>query len=156
MPGTGNLCSEVTLAELMPLIEEHLKSGRSVRIFPNGVSMLPMLRQGRDNVILSALDRPPKKYDIVLYKRNNGNFVLHRVVKIGKSYTCIGDNQFVFEKDIERDQIIAVVSSFCRDDKEYSTKSSSYRLYCILWHYSRFIRRVWRFLKARIKNLRRV
>ena len=145
--------NEVPLAELMPLIEEQLKSGQSVRFSPKGVSMLPMLRQGRDQVMLTALHGSPKKYDILLYRRGNGSFVLHRVVKTGDNYTCIGDNQFVCEKDIERDQIIAVVSSFRRDDREYSTTSLVYKVYCVLWHHSRFVRRLWRSLRFRLKNL---
>ena len=97
----GRSSSEVLLAELMPLIEEQLESGQSVRFSPKGVSMLPMLRQGRDQVTLTALHGSPKKYDILLYRRGNGSFVLHRVVKIGNTYTCIGDNQFVYEKAYE-------------------------------------------------------
>ena len=145
--------NEVPLAELMPLIEERLASGQSVRFSPKGVSMLPMLCQGRDQVTLTALYGSPKKYDILLYRRNNGSFVLHRVVKIGESYTCIGDNQFVCEKDIGRDQVIAVVTSFWRDGREYSTTSLAYKVYCVLWHRSRLMRRLWRSLRYRLKKL---
>ena len=153
MFAVGRSSSEVSLAELMPLIEEQLESGQSVRFSPKGVSMLPMLRQGRDQVTLTALHGSPKKYDILLYRRGNGSFVLHRVVKIGNTYTCIGDNQFVYEKDIKRDQIIAVVSSFWRDGREYSITTPVYKVYRVLWHHSRIIRRLWRSLRFRLKNL---
>ena len=152
MFAVGRSSSEVSLAELMPLIEEQLESGKSVRFSPRGVSMLPMLRQGRDQVTLTALHGSPKKYDILLYRRSDGSFVLHRVVKIGNTYTCIGDNQFVYEKDIKRDQIIAVVSSFWRDGREYSTTSPTYKVYCVLWHRSRLMRRLWRSLRYRLKK----
>ena len=144
---------EIPLAELMPLMEERLNSGQAVRFSPKGISMLPMLRQGRDQVTLTALQGDPKKYDILLYRRGNGSFVLHRVVRIGRTYTCIGDNQFSFEKGIAREQILAVVTTFWRDGKAYSTKSFSYKMYCVFWHHSRLVRRLWRALKSCVKKI---
>ena len=84
------------MEDIMPLIREGLDAGRSVKIAPRGVSMLPMIRQGKDEVILSPPPPRLKKYDIPLYRRENGKYILHRVVKVGESYTCIGDNQFVY------------------------------------------------------------
>ena len=131
------------LEQLMPLIAEELAAGRSVRFSPSGVSMLPMLREGVDSVVLSPLPDKLRKYDLPLYKRSTGQYILHRVIKAGQTYTCIGDNQFYKESGIEYDQMIAIVSSFYRKDKEIQTSNIIYRLYCILWHYSRPIRHLW-------------
>ena len=139
-----------SLAEMMPLIKEALENGQSIRIYPYGISMLPMLRQGTDSVVLSGFEKL-KKYDIILYQRENGKYVLHRIVGVGDTYTCIGDNQFVFEKGISRGQIIAVCSSFTRGEKEYSAKAFVWRAYAVFWHYSRFTRRATRAIKRRIK-----
>ena len=43
------------LEDLMPLIRERLAVGQSVKFSPRGNSMLPMLRQGVDSVVLSPL-----------------------------------------------------------------------------------------------------
>ena len=85
---------EIRLELLMPLIKERLAAGQSVRFSPKGTSMLPMLRQGIDSVVLSPLPKRLGKYDLPLYQRDNGQFVLHRIVAAEDSYTCIGDNQF--------------------------------------------------------------
>ena len=135
---------EFQLDELMPLILEHLANGRSVRIFPKGTSMLPMLRQGIDSVTLSPNPGKLKKYDIPFYLRDNGQYVLHRIVRAGETYTCVGDNQFVFECGVRPDQMIALVTAFTRGSKEISVNSLSYRLYCRFWHYSRPLRYFWR------------
>ncbi len=100
--------------------------------------MLPMLRQGIDSVELSKAPPKLKKYDIPLYRRNNGQYVLHRIVDVGETYTCIGDAQFIKECGIRDDQIIAVVTSFNRGKRCYSVTSPVYRIYCRIWHYSRF------------------
>ncbi|MBO5402362.1 MAG: S24/S26 family peptidase [Clostridia bacterium] len=142
-----------SMDELVPVITERLHAGQSVCFSPKGISMLPMLRQGIDTVTLSPLPEKIKKYDIPLYRRDNGKYVLHRIVKCGETCVCIGDNQFAKEYGIRRDQLIAVVSSFTRGGKEYSVNHFGYKLYCRFWHYTRFPRRAYRAVKRRIKAL---
>ena len=134
----------VRLEELMPLILEQLDAGRSVKFLPHGTSMLPMLRQGIDSVVLSPLPDKLKKYDLPLYQRENGQFVLHRVVNAGETYTCIGDNQFVYEPGLRHTQMLAVVTSFWRGEKDVKVTSLGYQCYCRVWHYSRPVRYLWR------------
>lgn len=132
------------LDALMPLIRERLASGQSVSFSPRGISMLPMLRQGKDSVVLSPLPDKLNKYDLPLYQRDDGHYVLHRIVKAGETYTCIGDNQFVYERGLEHRQMIAVVTAFTRDGKRIVVSDPGYRLYCRIWHISRPVRRLWR------------
>ena len=69
----------------MPIIRESLEGGRTVSFSPRGVSMLPMLRQERDTIELSPIVGRLKKYDLPLYQRESGQYVLHRIVKAGES-----------------------------------------------------------------------
>lgn len=133
-----------TLEELLPLIQEGLAAGKRVRFSPKGTSMLPMLRQGIDTVIISPVPEKLKKYDLPLYRRSSGQFVLHRIVEVGERYTCVGDNQFDLEKGLRHDQMIGVVTAFTRGDRRISVTNPGYRLYCRFWHYSRPLRRLWR------------
>ena len=144
--------NETSLAKQLPHLQELLRSGKAVFIKPNGTSMLPMLRQGIDGVVLCAVPENLRKYDLPLYRRDNGMFVMHRIVKVGKTYTCVGDNQFHLEKGLRQDQMIAVVTGFYRGDRYYPVSALSYQIYCRFWHYTRFIRRVWRAVKRRIKR----
>lgn len=131
------------MEELVPLIKEALSAGRTVRISPRGTSMLPMLRQGIDSVVLASVPGILKKYDLPLYQRENGKYVLHRIVDVCDTYTCVGDNQFSSEKNIRQDQLIAVVTAFYRGEKKWSTSNPLYQFYCRFWHYSRSLRRFW-------------
>lgn len=132
------------LDNLMPLFRERLAAGQLVRFSPRGISMLPMLRQGIDTVTLAPVPRKLRKYDLPLYQRDDGHYVLHRVVRSGETYTCIGDNQFVYEPGLRHDQMIALVTGFSRGEREYSVTHPGYRLYCRVWHYSRPLRHFWR------------
>lgn len=134
----------VRLEQLMPLIAEQLGRGESVAFSPRGTSMLPMLRQGQDSVVLSPLPQQMKKYDLPLYQRDNGQYVLHRIVRVGGTYTCIGDNQFEFETGVEHHQMIGLVTAFIRDGKRTEVTDLGYRLYCRFWAASRPVRHLWR------------
>ena len=144
---------EYPLELLMPLIKERLAAGQPVRFSPKGTSMLPMLRQGIDSVVLSPLPEKLKKFDLPLYQRDDGSFVLHRIVKVGDTYTCIGDNQFQTEPGLRYEQMIGVVTAFYREKTRWEVSSNAYRIYCRLWHFTRFSRRACRWLKARIRGL---
>ncbi len=146
---------ETSLEELMPLMTECLSAGKSFRFSPRGISMLPMLREGIDSVVLSPLPEKLRKYDIPLYRRDNGKYVLHRIIKAGETYTCIGDNQFAAESGIHPEQMIAVVTEFYRGEKKYSVNDLRYKIYCRFWHLSRPLRHFWRrgigFLRRHLK-----
>lgn len=126
----------------MPHILAELESGRSVRLWPKGISMMPMLRQGMDSVILSPLPPKLKKYDIPLYRRKNGQYVLHRIVGVGETYTCMGDNQYQREPGVEHSRMIAVVTAFYRGDRLWQLNTLRYWLYCRLLPLVRFLRKI--------------
>ena len=135
---------EIMMEKLIPVIRECLDAGKTVRFSPRGISMLPMLRQGIDCVVFSPVPGKLKKYDLPLYRRDNGQYVLHRIVEVGDTYTCVGDNQFVLEKGLRQDQMIALVTAFTRGKRQYSVDALGYRIYCRFWHYSRPVRHFWR------------
>ena len=58
-----------------------------------------------------------KTNDVVLYKRDNQQYLLHRVVRVEKSfYITRGDNRYINEK-VYKGQIIGVLSGFYKGDK---------------------------------------
>lgn len=151
---TDSLCKRnVALDSLMPLIREELAAGRSVCFGPRGISMLPMLRQGKDTVTISPVPGKLKKYDLPLYQRDDGKYVLHRIVGVGDTYTCVGDNQFILEKGVRHDQVIGLVTEFARDGQGVSVKNPCYQIYCRVWHYTRLPRRGWRKLVSILRSL---
>lgn len=143
---------DVRLEQLMPLFRERLEKGQTVRFMPRGVSMLPMLRQGIDSVVLSPLPEKLKKYDLPLYQREDGQYILHRVIAVGETYTCIGDNQLLKEHGLKHEQMIGLVTAFYRGDKYHSVDELGYKIYCRLRYLDRKFRR---FFHWRIRRLKR-
>ena len=127
---------EFYLADAIDVIEEILAGGGEFRMYPKGTSMLPLIVQGRDSVVLLRnADIPAKKHDIAFYRRDNGQFVLHRVVKIEKdgTYTMCGDNQTTLEFGIKREQIIGYVAWLYKGEKKRSMRSLSYKMYVLFY-----------------------
>lgn len=140
---------KIQLEQMMPLIRERLKAGYSAQFTTRGVSMLPLLRNGKDQVVLSPLPEKLKKYDLPLYQRDDGHYILHRIVKAGETFTCIGDHQYVYETGVRQDQMIAIATGFYRKGKYVSADSFGYRVYCRVWHWVR----PFRYIAFRLGNL---
>ena len=107
------------MSEMVGLIEEVISGDGEFRLYPKGTSMLPLIKQGKDSVILV---KPGLLSigDIVLYKRKSGQFVLHRIIKIkGKDLFLCGDNQSDIEKGITTDNVIAKVKAVYLDETRY-------------------------------------
>ena len=115
--------------EIFPIIEEGIKSGGRIRFYPRGKSMLPLIREGIDSVIFEEI-KEVKKYDLILYLREDGTFVLHRVIKISKDeYTFCADNLLTIEKHIKRQALKAKVTGIYRGETFMSLDSSEYLRY---------------------------
>lgn len=150
-----SLNKETTLDAVIELITEKLQSGGAVTFTPNGTSMLPMLRDGEDVVVLKKPEGRLHLFDVPLYRRENGQYVLHRVIDFERdgSYVLCGDNQFAKERGIQDSQIIAVMTAFYRKGKAYSMTSLRYRAYVNFWYYTRPFRRIFRAGKSRAARL---
>ena len=137
------------LADTIDLIREVLDSGGEFRLYPRGISMLPMIRQQKDSVVLKkrldSPDTPLRLHEIAFYLRENGQFVLHRVMKVEQdgSYTMCGDNQLYLEKGIQPEQIIGYVSLIYKKEKPLELTSLRYRLYLFFWKHLTIRRIVW-------------
>ena len=122
-----------------------------------GDSMMPLLRQGRDLLVIS---RKPagrlKKYDVPLYKRDSGQYVLHRILKVRKNdYVICGDNRWHRETGITDHHVIGVLTAIIRDGKTISVTDRKYRMYVHLWCDFFFIRAMILFLKALPMRIKR-
>ena len=107
-----------------------------------GDSMMPLIKEGRDLMVLNRPSRPVRKYDAVLYKRNNGQYVMHRIIgEDKKGFILCGDNRYDKEFGIRENQILAVLTAVSRNGKEIKSDSFIYRLYVHLWCDLFFVRR---------------
>ena len=124
--------SVLSMSEQVTYEQELLRSGKIIRTNV-GVSMMPLLRQNKDVMIIERPSGRLKKYDVPLYKRGD-QYVLHRIIKVYEdSYDIIGDNCVNIERGIKDEQIIGVLTGVIRDGKTISTNDFGYKLYYHLW-----------------------
>lgn len=108
---TRVLPPEMLIPELLALLEET----DSVPLTISGNSMTPFLAHGRDTVFLSKVTRPLKKGDMIFYRRQNGQYVLHRICRVHPdSFDLVGDAQTYIETGIRPEQVLAVVNTVRR------------------------------------------
>jgi len=111
--------------------EEYLEKYGFLSYSNVGVSMLPLLRQGKDLFI--ARKKGPercKKGDVVLYRRPPDQYVLHRIVEVRPDdYVILGDNCIRREYGITDEDIIGLMSGFVREGKEHTVSEFRYRFY---------------------------
>lgn len=153
--------------EIAPLIIEALEDKKEVKLTVTGFSMYPVLRSITDCVLLEKAG-DINKYDVVLFKRQNGSYILHRVIKKkGNILTIAGDNERIKEYPVDVTSCIARMKGFWRGDRYHSVNELWYRFYSVFWllifpmrsiatrgffYFARWIRKV---KKAKKKSLGR-
>ena len=120
-----------SMAELAPLIISAVEAGGEFKLVTRGTSMLPLLRDGVDTAVLVKKPVRLKKGDVPLFVRENGQFVLHRAVKVYKdgSFDARGDNQGLTEKGVKDTQVVAVMTAVIRDGVRTDFGSKKDRAY---------------------------
>lgn len=141
------------MASLSPLMEEILAQGHSVELTVTGNSMRPMLRHKVSRVRLAPAG-DLKKGDIPLYRRDNGAFVLHRVVaREGETFTCCGDNQWHLERNLRPDQVLAVMTDFSRNGERWT--SCGHPLHRFYWRFWVTVRPLRRLVFGGLRRIKR-
>ena len=121
-----------------------------------GDSMMPLLRQNRDLLIVSKKKGRCKKYDVPLYKRDSGQYVLHRILKVReKDYVICGDNRWRREYGITDEQIVGVLTAIVRDGKTVSVTDRKYQRYVHLWCDFYYIRAAIFFLRDVLRGIKK-
>ena len=130
--------------------ETYLKENGFLIYWVRGISMRPLIRQDRDHY--KVLPKPGgrlKKYDVALYRRPNGDYVLHRILRIRpEDYGIRGDNTYRMEYGIHDTDILGVMSEFCRDGGKWtSVEDPLYKAYARFWHFIYPLR--WCYVRAK-------
>ena len=119
--------------------------------------MMPLLRQHKDIMVIRKITEPLKKYDAVLFKRPNGAYVLHRIIKVCGlgEYRIAGDNRW-FSEIVPEEWIIGILSEVIKDGRHISVQSDEYKAYLKKVPIHRFKLKLQHFPRAVIGKIKRV
>lgn len=128
-------------------VEQLLAEGKSVRIKAKGRSMEPFIRDGKDEIVLSAGIQARK--GCIILARTGESIVLHRVINIeGNAVTLMGDGNLYKTESCLREDIIAVATRIVRRGKEIDPECFMERFKARIWMVARPLRRpllrIWR------------
>ena len=99
-----------------------------------GDSMRPFIRSDRDLLVIEKPQGRLKKYDVALYRRDSGRYVLHRVIKVRPNdYVTCGDNRWQREAGVTDRHVLGVLTAIVRDGKTVSVRDPDYRRRVRLW-----------------------
>lgn len=120
-----------------------------------GTSMLPMLKNRRDTIVVKAKTERLKPLDVALYKRGN-LYILHRVLKVTDTgYIIRGDNCY-YDEIVPEEDVIGVLTEFFRKKTHYYCTDEKYLKYVKkrIKHYKsrRFFVLTWRKIVAGVKK----
>lgn len=142
----------ISMADLSPLLEEVLRSGRQVELTATGCSMRPMLWGGVSKVRLTVPEKL-RRGDVILYKRSSGTYVLHRITAMtGTGYVCCGDAQTMLEPGVMPEQVLAAMQAFTWRGRWVKCSDRRYQMYWRVWLALRPARRVLMGIRRRLRR----
>ena len=99
-----------------------------------GTSMWPLLRQGKDMLIVERKTaKRCRAGDVALYRTPPHRYVLHRVIQVREmDYVMLGDHCFQREPGLRDEDILGVLTGYVRNGREHSVDEPGYRLYTFL------------------------
>lgn len=129
--------AEIHSTEGSQMVKTIQEQGKIVTV-PVGISMWPMLKNRKDHIVIVAVDRPLRKYDIPMYRRSATHFVLHRIIKIRKDggYVICGDNLWRKEYHVKDEDIVGVLAGFFKGNHYIDCeKNRWYHAYVYIWRF---------------------
>lgn len=148
---TENTVAEMTGTEEKYDIEALLEQGEVIQIHPQGYSMYPLFRSGKDEAVIGKADTDRlRRGDVVLYRRENSILVLHRIwAKRRSGFYMIGDNQMEVEGPLKPEQIKGILLAFIRNGRKISTNNPCYIMISRLWMAAKPLRGIVRKIRQR-------
>lgn len=117
-----------------------------------GVSMLPMLKNRRDTIVVKQKTERLKPLDVALYKRGD-SYVLHRVLTpIEGGYIIRGDNCYA-DENVPEQAVIGVLAEFFRKGEHFYCTDEKYIKYVKKRLKTYKIRRFFVLLKCKCKSV---
>ena len=100
-----------------------LKDGKVIALVPQGISMLPFIKGGVDQVYLLKKDRVAVG-DIVLVEYH-GKHILHRVYAIdGEKITLMGDGNLEGTEQVAADEVMGTVVDIVHNGRHLKPKKA--------------------------------
>ena len=107
-------------------MKTQLEKDGVIAFVPGGISMWPTLKDKGQSVVVEKNQERLDKFDVALYLRADGSYVLHRVIGVlDDGYVMLGDSQVNPEKVLE-EQILGKMTGFYKGETFVDVNSKEY------------------------------
>ena len=136
-------------------IEKQLDTDGYVLTMSVGTSMQPMISQRQEQLVIVKVTGAVERDDVVLFKRRNGQYVLHRVINCRDGvYAIRGDNCYC-DETVLPDQILGRLDGFYKNGEYISCKENKrYLRYVKFWRRTYPVRRMIYRIRCRLSGMK--
>lgn len=135
-------------------LEKSLKENGIYVTLTKGDSMMPMLTEGKNKVVIVPPEFPLKKFDVPVYRRM-GHYTMHRIIGTGKNgYIICGDNRTRLERDITDEDIVGMLDGFFAGDRYISRTDKEFVSFGKKACRTYWIRLAKRYVKAILRRIK--
>lgn len=128
-----NRCVTLPNDLLLGEVKDLIAQGHSVTLRVRGNSMMPLLHDNKDSVILTPYSNP-QKGELVLAEIKHGVYVLHRIIKIdGQRITLMGDGNISGTEQCLIRNIAGIATEIIRNGKNKPLRGTWWNLYSKTW-----------------------
>ena len=119
----------------MTSIKEILDTYGKYSGLTSGTSMLPLLHQGKDTIIVVKPEERLKKYDVALYITPQGKYIMHRVIEVHDDHYIITGDNLLAKEYVTDDMICGKLIGFYKNGKHFvdCENSKAYKAYSRIW-----------------------
>ena len=135
-------------------VSVQIADGKQVIIRAKGCSMLPLLRDGKDKLVLKkTVPSSLRRGCIVLARLDDGRFVIHRIERLSDGIVVLrGDGNYYARETCMPSDILAEATAVVRREKVYPKNGFLWLCVRFLWPSSPLLRRLFLALNRRISR----
>ncbi len=139
-------------ASLLDNIKADLLEGRSVRLQAKGWSMLPMIWDERDTLVLAPISREQLKVGMIVFAQTgSGRYIIHRIARIvGTRIELRGDGNPYQEEYVHPQTVFGELVEVQQKNRCLKQGDWRWRAYALLWPKNGNIRRILLFFYKRL------
>ena len=139
-------------ASLLDNIKADLHEGRSVRLQAKGWSMLPMIWDERDTLVLAPIYREQLKVGMIVFAQTgSGRYIIHRIARIvGTRIELRGDGNPYQEEYVHPQTVFGELVEVQQKNRCLKQGDWRWRAYALLWPKNGNIRRILLFFYKRL------
>ena len=139
-------------APLLDNIKTDLLEGRSVRLQAKGWSMLPMIWNERDTLVLDPISQEQLKVGMIVFAQTgSGRYIIHRIARIvGTRIELRGDGNPYQEEYVHPQTVFGELVEVQQKNRCLKKGDWRWRAYALLWPKNGNIRRILLFFYRRL------